>query len=128
MADNARVRAATAAISFGVYADLAYNLYSATNSSPQTTELFAGDRSETLWKYVVIGHIQAIGLGLFGSILDRTLWPLIGTVSIGGIMHCLYQHALAAGRSQTPPAHSVTAPPATGMGAKLGGHHRKRFP
>lgn len=99
-----RVRAATAAISFGVYADLAYNLYSATNSSPQTTELFAGDRSETLWKYVVVGHVQAVALGLFGSLLDRSLWPLFGTLSIGGVMHCMYKHALHAGRGEAPPA------------------------
>lgn len=101
-----RVRAASAAISFGVYADLAYNLYSATNSSPQTTELFAGERSETLWKYVVIGHIQAVALGLFGSLLDGTLWPLFGTLSIGGVMHGMYRHALNAGEGQAKPSNA----------------------
>src|SRR5436305_11912758 len=98
-----RIRATTAAVAFGVYADLAYNLYSATNSSPQTTELFAGERTQTLWKYVVIGHIQAVALGVFGSVLDRTLWPLFGTLSIGGVMHCMYQHALKVGRGEKPP-------------------------
>lgn len=101
-----RVRAATAAIAFGVYADLAYNLYSATNSSPQTTELFAGERSETLWKYVVIGHVQAVGLGVFGSILDRTLWPIFGTLSIGTVMHCMYRHALKAGEGKARPSNA----------------------
>lgn len=109
MADNnTRVRAGTAAISFGIYADLAYNLYSATNSSPQTTELFAGERSKTLWKYVLIGHGQAIGLGIFGSILDRSFWPLFGTLSIGAVMHGMYAHALKAGRSAARP--SMAAP------------------
>lgn len=105
-----RVRAATAAISFGVYADLAANMYSATNSSPQTTELFAGDRAETLWKYVKVGHGQAIVFGLLGSLLDRTLWPLVGTLSIGAVMHAMYSHALKAGQGIAPPAnHTPTS-------------------
>ena len=44
-----------AAALFGIYADLAFNIYSATNSSPQTTELFAGDRADTLMKWVWVG-------------------------------------------------------------------------
>lgn len=111
MAQNSpRVRAATAAISLGVYADLAANMYSATNSSPQTTELFAGDRSETLWKYVRIGHAQAVFFGVIGSLLDRTLWPLIGTLSIGAIMHGMYSHALKAGSGAKPPAGATPTP------------------
>jgi hypothetical protein len=100
------ITGAAAALAFGVYADLAYNIYSATNSSPQTTELFAGDREDTLMKYVLIGHAQAIGLGIFGSILDKSLWPIAGTVSIGIIMHCMYQHAVKAGKDVAPPATS----------------------
>lgn len=117
MAESKRVRAATAAISLGVYADLAANMYSATNSSPQTTELFAGERSETLWKYVIIGHVQAVLFGVIGSILDRTLWPLIGTLSIGTIMHCMYQHALNAGRGQVRPSNA-TPVESTGTGRR----------
>lgn len=119
---STRVRAATAAISFGVYADLAYNLYSATNSSPQTTELFAGDRGKTLWKYVVIGHVQAIALGLFGSILDRSLWPLFGTVTIGGVMHCMYQHALHKGQGIAPPAGAADS---NGKAGRFAGARRR---
>lgn len=106
------MRAVTPALSFGVYADLAYNLYSATNSSPQTTELFAGEREVTLWKYVVIGHVQALALGVFGSILDRSPWPLFGTVTIGGVMHCMYKHAVKAGKKQARP--TVNAAPVNG--------------
>jgi hypothetical protein len=118
MAESSRVRAATAAVSFGVYADLAYNLYSATNSSPQTTELFAGERGETLWKYVVIGHVQAIVLGIFGSILDKTLWPLFGTVTIGSVMHWMYSHALKRGKILKPPSNADV--PTTGGGVRGG--------
>jgi len=48
----------TKAVLFGVAADLVYNVFSATNSSPQTTELFAADRAATLWKYVKLGGVQ----------------------------------------------------------------------
>ncbi len=120
---DTRVRSVSAAVSFGVYADLAYNLYSATNSSPQTTELFAGERSRTLWKYVVVGHLQAVALGLFGSILDRTLWPLFGTLTIGTVMHCMYSHALKIGRTVKPPTEN--AMPANG-GPRGGVFARKR--
>ena len=98
------IAGATAAGLFGIYADLAYNTYSATNSSPQTTELFAGDRATSLWKYVLIGHAQAVAIGVFGSLLARKWWPLIGTVTVGAIMHAMYRHAMIAGRSKAPPA------------------------
>lgn len=100
------IAGATAAGLFGIYADLAYNLYSATNSSPQTTELFAGERTQTLWKYVVVGHLQAVALGLFGSILSRKIWPLIGTLTIGTVMHFMYRHAVERGQAQAPPSSS----------------------
>jgi len=108
MADDKLIAGATAAGLFGIYADLAYNTYSATNSSPQTTELFAGERQETLWKYVVIGHAQAFAIGLFGSILSRRLWPLAGAVTVGVVMHCMYSHAVKAGKEKTPPSNGVS--------------------
>lgn len=114
-----RVRATTAAVSFGVYADLAYNMYSASNSSPQTTELFAGEREKTLWKYVYLGHVQAVALGVFGSILDRSLWPLFGTLTIGGVMHGMYAHATKSGKVQARP--TVNAMPAPGTGGRRRG-------
>jgi hypothetical protein len=94
---------AAAAALVGIYADLAYNTYSATNSSPQTTELFAGDRADTLWKYVKLGHAQALVIGVFGSWLARSLWPLFGVVIVAVIMHGMYSHAVEAGKDQAPP-------------------------
>lgn len=104
--DSGRIRAASAALSLGVYADLAFNLYSATNSSPQTSELFAGEREQTLWKYVKFGHGIAIVFGVIGSLLDRTLWPLVGCTSVGITMHVMYKHALKAGKEQAPPSNA----------------------
>ena len=57
MAAGLPVLGPAAALAFGVYADLAFNLFSAMNSSPQTTELFADDRGDTLWKYVKIADV-----------------------------------------------------------------------
>lgn len=93
--------AGTAAVLFGVYADLAYNTYSATNSSPQTTELFAGERSDTLWKYVRLGALQVAALGLFGAYLAKSWWPLIGALCVAAVMHWMYSHALQAGGGET---------------------------
>jgi hypothetical protein len=98
------VAGAASAGLFGIYADLAYTLYGATNSSPQTTELFAADRAKTLSKYVYLGHAQALGYGLFGSIVGRTWWPLIASATVGVTMQIMYSHALKAGQSQAPPA------------------------
>lgn len=106
MANDRIVAGASAAALLGIYADLAYNTYSATNSSPQTTELFAGDRSDTLMKYVMIGHAQAIGIGIVGSLLAKKWWPIIGTVGVGVIMHGMYTHAVNAGQAQAPPANA----------------------
>jgi hypothetical protein len=99
-----------AAALFGIYADLAYNCYSATNSSPQTTELFAGEREKTLMKYVLIGDAQVVALSAFGFIVltaagQRGIrwWPVIGGLTVGGIMHAMYAHALKAGKGSTPP-------------------------
>lgn len=124
---SARTRAATAAVAFGVYADLAANMYSATNSSPQTTELFAGERSETLWKYVLVGHGQAVVFGIIGSVLDRTLWPLIGTLSIGGIMHAMYSHALKAGQNKARPSNAATTSVSGDVGSVTQGRRRGSF-
>jgi uncharacterized membrane protein len=103
--------AASAAGLFGIYADVAYNCFGATNSSPQTTELFAGDREDTLKKYVVLGNVQVAALAGVGFLAltvagERALrwWPVIGAVAVAFMMDAMYVHAVIAGRNQTPPA------------------------
>lgn len=95
---------ATDALAFGIAADLVYNVMSATNSSPQTTELFAGDRSQTLWKYVRMGLAQSALLVGIMAIRGRSIWPILGGVAAGAAMHLMYSHALQAGQSKSPPA------------------------
>ena len=89
---------ATDAIAFGVAADLVYNIFSATNSSPQTTELFAGDRAQTLWKYVRLGAGQSAILVGIMSIRGGSIWPVIGGAVAGVAMWMMYSHALEAGK------------------------------
>lgn len=103
---NAALFGIAAASLFGIYADLAMNIASATNSSPQTTELFAGDRSETLWKWVKIGGITAIGFGALASIWAGTPIPLIATLVVGGVMGIMYKYALKWGQSNDNPSYS----------------------
>ncbi|HEY2309475.1 MAG TPA: hypothetical protein VGI05_26655 [Streptosporangiaceae bacterium] len=100
------------AIAFGVAADLTYTVFGATNSSPQTTELFASDRAETLMKYVKLGALQAavlIGVMTFrsaagGGGMARAFWPAAGGVLTGTMMWLMYAHALSAGQGKQPPA------------------------
>jgi hypothetical protein len=95
---------AESAILFGVACDVTYTVFSATNSSPQTTELFSADRSRTLWKYVRLGALQTgiiIGVMAVAASTDGGMrlaaWPLAGGALVGGMMYMMYSHALAAG-------------------------------
>lgn len=100
-------RRALAGIAFLAAADAAYNAYGATNSSPQTTELFAGEREQTLMKWVRLGGAQALGLTLIATWISRSLWPLIGGALVTAIMHTMYRHAAAAGRYAPSPAPPI---------------------
>ena len=96
--------AGVAAVLFLAAADAAYNAYSATNSSPQTTELFAGDRSATLWKYVKLGHVQVAGLIGFAAFVANkqglAMWPILGGSAVAIAMHGMYWHALQSGKQK----------------------------
>ena len=92
------------ALAFGIAATLVYDVFSATNSSPQTTELFASDRAGTLWKYVRLGGIQSVVLVGVMAWRSASVWPIIGGAAAGGLMWFMYAHALEAGRNVAPPA------------------------
>lgn len=94
----------TAAILVGVWGTFALDVFSTLNSSPQTTELFAGDREESLMHWVVVGDVVAIGAGLAGTILSGEPWPLLATVIVVAGMHYAYRHAVVRGTGQRPPA------------------------
>ena len=88
---------ATEAVLYLVTVDATLNVFSAQNSSPQTTELFARERKDTLMKYVWIGDATALGLGVFASIIAGSYWPFAGAATVALFMHFLYVHAARKG-------------------------------
>lgn len=81
------------AILIGVWATFALDVYSTLNSSPQTTEIFAKDREDSLMHWVFIGAAVAVGGGFIASIVSWKLWPLLATGGVALMMHLFYVHA-----------------------------------
>jgi hypothetical protein len=92
------------AILIGVWATFALDVYSTLNSSPQTTELFAKDREDSLMHWVMIGGGVAVGGGAIATVLSKKPWPLIATIAVAVGMHYTYRHAVKRGTSQQPPS------------------------
>lgn len=101
MSDQSRI--GTAAL-VGIYATFALDVFSTLNSSPQTTELFADDREDSLMHWVMIGGAVAVAGGVAGSVMADNLWPLVGAVAVAGGMVFAYKHAVARGSGEKPPA------------------------
>lgn len=106
-----------------VYAALTYDIISATNSSPQTTEINAATRAPTLMKWVHIGLGQAVifaGLGvLINRTVGRAIWPpLLGSGLAGGLLYAQYVHAKNSGLANPGPGTETTTPAAGGTAGK----------
>lgn len=128
MADDAMsTRRGIAGILFLEGVGQAYNVVSATNSSPQTTEVFGGadggKRSKTLMKWVWVGHAQVFAFMGLASLIARSWWPLIGGGLVTGVMHGCYAHAKrCADRGEKAGGWGVGAPPtSSGAGTGRGG-------
>lgn len=90
------------AIVIAVYAALVYDIISATNSSPQTTEINAARRGDTLMKWVHLGLLQAGGFILLGAFIHPKHWPpLIGGGIAMALMYAQYIHAREQGTKVT---------------------------
>jgi|SRR5215467_2932415 len=86
------------AVKVAVYAALTYDIISATNSSPQTTEINAAARADTLMKWVKIGLLQAAGFAIIGVVLDKERWPpALGAGLAGILLWFQYVHAKNSG-------------------------------
>jgi len=94
-----------AAILIGVWATFALDVFSTLNSSPQTTELFASERENTLMHWVLIGSGVAVGGGLVATFVSGKIYPVIATVAVAGGMYCAYTHAVSRGKDQPPPSN-----------------------
>jgi hypothetical protein len=96
----------TTAILLGVWATFALDVFSTLNSSPQTTELFAGDRESSLMHWVVIGDAAALAGGAAGAAFAESIWPLAAAGGVCLMMHLLYRHAVTRGTGQAAPQGS----------------------
>ena len=82
---------------------LHWTYFSTLNSSPQTTELFASDREDSLMHWVYIGSAVALGGGVYGTVLSASPWPLIGATAVALGMFVAYKHAVSRGIDQPAP-------------------------
>ena len=93
-----------AAIKVAVYAALMYDIISATNSSPQTTEINAPARAPTLMKWVKLGLLQGALFVALGVMLDKQRWPpLVGGGLAAGLLWWQYCHAVQSGLANPGP-------------------------
>ena len=86
-------------IAFLVSTGIVYEIVAASCSSPQTAEINASSRSDTLMKWVYIGLIQSVVFVAIAAYLDKkNRVPIIfGGVVAGGLMLIQYKHALNCG-------------------------------
>ena len=89
-------------VKVAVYATLMYDVISATNSSPQTTEINAKKRAGTLMKWVHLGLAQGAIFVLLGAYIEAKSggdpWaPIIGGGLAAGLLYAQYVHAKNAG-------------------------------
>lgn len=92
-------------IAFLVSAGIVYEIIAAACSSPQTTEINASSRADTLMKWVHIGIGQAAVFVIVAAAIDkRHRAPiLLGGALAGGLMYAQYTHAKQAGLASSAP-------------------------
>src|SRR5271170_4331746 len=86
-------------VPFLVSAGIVYEIIAAACSSPQTTEINADTRAETLFKWVHIGLVQSAVFIAIAVVVDREhAKPIIaGGAIAAGFMYGSYWHARIAG-------------------------------
>lgn len=98
MADASSILGDEPAIEFMTASLLVYGAIAAACSSPQTTELNAAKRSDTLIKWVNIGILQAgLLVGVAATIAKHPKAVLAGGTITAAIMYASYMHAKSAG-------------------------------
>jgi len=90
---------------FLVAAGIVYEIIAAACSSPQTTEINASSRADTLMKWVYLGLAQSAIFVAAAACFDKAhRVPIIaGGVSAGVIMWAQYVHAKEAGLKSNAP-------------------------
>jgi hypothetical protein len=91
----------------GISAAVVYDVISATNSSPQTTEINAASRAPTLMKWVNIGLAQGALFVIIMTLAEppgKKWRPIVGGGLAGVLLYAQYVHAKNAGlKSNAPP-------------------------
>lgn len=99
----------TKGVAFLVSAGVMYEIIAAACSSPQTTELNAKARSETLMKWVHLGVAQGLLFVGLAALYDRkeAVPILVGGGLAAALLYVQYTHARNAGlESDEPPTES----------------------
>lgn len=92
-------------IAFLVSAGIVYEIIAAACSSPQTTEINADKRADTLMKWVHIGVGQAALFVTAAAIFDRAhARPImIGGILAGSLLYLQYAYAKRSGLESSEP-------------------------
>lgn len=92
-------------VAFLVSAAVVYDIVAATNSSPQTTEINAAARADTLMKWVNIGTAQAVLFVAVAAVFDEGhRWAiLLGGFLAAVLLYVQYMHAKSAGLANAGP-------------------------
>jgi hypothetical protein len=92
-------------IAFLVSAGIVYEIIAAACSSPQTTEINASSRADTLMKWVYLGLAQSAGFIAVAAFIDPKHRAAIvgGGVTAGVLMFAQYAHAKQAGLASNKP-------------------------
>lgn len=107
-------------VAFIVGAGIVYEIVAANCSSPQTTELNAGARADTLMKWVNIGMVQSAVIVGAAALIEPKRGPYIvaGGAVAGVFMYACYWHAKKAGLNSDAPGTEQWGDTFLGLGAK----------
>lgn len=95
---------------FMIAGGLVYEIVAAACSSPQTTEINADARADTLMKWVYLGLGQAAVFVIIAALMDKSHWAaLSGGLLAGAFMWTSYAHAKAAGLNSNEPGTETYA-------------------
>jgi hypothetical protein len=92
-------------VAFLVSAGIVYEIIAAACSSPQTTEINASSRADTLMKWVHIGIAQAAVFIAIAAVIDppHRKGIVVGGVLAAALMYGQYVHAKKAGLANGGP-------------------------
>lgn len=100
-------------VAFIVSAGVVYEIIAACCSSPQTTEINAATRADTLMKWVNLGVVQAAGFLLIAAFIDRPhRWAILGGGAIAMvILYVQYGYAKQSGLANPGPSTETSPDP-----------------